>query len=168
MLPKSIHDARYTMWATVIPRLVGPADSQPESGSGKYVRSQDPDSLQIVTTWQPDSPTSPGNTEAQYDIQCYARGFPASYRSSASTEKFVKGEYDAIDIIQFDYPLTVYLHRQSFVTNIRSHEQDTDYLWVDNATGQSVVWEIQGITPAFDAFGKPLRNSAILKRAEIQ
>lgn len=165
---RTINDARYTMWATVIPKLVI-GDTQP-TGEGTFVRTQDPDSFEIKTEWVPNGVSTPGTQEAQYTIRCYARGYTnLGFRSSANREVYVKGDYSEIESIQFDYPANVLLSRESYITNIRTVEADgTDYVWVDGNTGNPVVWEVQGTTPITDPFGKLLRNTTVLKRAEIQ
>lgn len=172
---KSLNDARYTMWATIIPRLDTPSTltgNQPTGQTGYFKREQDPDSGQITTVWvsgQAD-PISGKEIPVQYDIPCYARGYTAlGYRSSANREIYVGGDYNVTEAIQFDYPLSVTLNHQSFVTNIRrGQDPDSQTLWAYEDTGNPILWEVQGITPVHDPFGKPLRYTTVLKRAEIQ
>lgn len=171
---KSLNDARYTMWATVIPRLDSASISsgnQPTPGptGGAFETYQDPDSLQILTRWVSADPSSPNATEPQYDIPCYARGYTnLGFRSSANREVFVQGEYNVIEAVQFDYPAWVKLNHQSIITNIRGHKEDTDYIWTYEDTSSPIVWEVQGTTPVNDPFGKLLRFTTVLKRSEIQ
>lgn len=173
---QSINDARYTMWATVIPRLDTASTStgnQPNgTHSGAYQITQDPDTGQITTTWV-DGPDSTGKAiQAESQIRCYARGYTAlGYRSSANREIYVAGDYNITESIQFDYPNSVKLNNQSLVTNIRSAEDVMDltsYLWMNEDAGIPTVWEVQGITPVHDPFGKFIRNTTVLKRSEIQ
>lgn len=175
---QSINDARYTMWATVIPRLDTASTedgNQPGAGqSGYYKRTQDPDSGQITTTWEvgQSDPDTHQEIPAEYQIRCYARGYTAlGYRSSANREIYVGGEYNYTESIQFDFPANVALNNQTLIQAIRHSEDPTDtasYLWLDGATGKATVWEVQGVTPVHDPFGKFIRNTAVLKRAEIQ
>jgi hypothetical protein len=176
---KSLNDARFTMWATVIPRLDSPSTAtgdQPSAGPGRFERRQDPDSGQMISVWVPD--TTPGvvatnSNSPQYEIQCYARGYTdLGYRSSGNREIYVKGEYNVTEAIQFDYSASVLLNHQTLITNIRTSPDATDtksYSWLyeDDPT-QSIVWEVQGVTPVHDPFGKLIRNTTVLKRAEIQ
>jgi hypothetical protein len=182
-LIKTINDVRYTMWATVIPKFTGEIN-QPTARTetnGSYVRVQDPDSFEIKEVWVPATQTKPPGSVAipylsdvppQRQIPCYVRGFTnLGFRSSANREILLHGDYTVIESVQFDYPADVKLDHQSLVTNIRQTE-DLDptfanYIYMTE-TGKPTVWEVQGITPVVDPFGAYLRNTTVLKRAEVQ
>lgn len=157
------------MWATVYHRpLIN--EAQP-TGSGHFERAQDPDTGAVNTIWVPNAADANGNLfQASQEIRCYARGYTAlGYRSSANREIYVKGDYDLTEAIQFDFSRDVVLTHQSLVTNIRNRQDPTDgLLWLNEDTAQSIVWEVQGVTPVHDPFGKWIRNTTVLKRAEIQ
>lgn len=172
---KTIMAVRFTMWADILPKLVSAetGQNQPTTGSGKYVPTSDPDSGEVLMTWQPDTSggTDPTVVPAQQTVRCYARGYTnLGFRSSGNRETYLKGDYTEIESIQFDYPKDYVLNRQSLVTNIRTQEEDSgsDYVWIDGTTGKPVVWEVQGVTPVVDPFGALLRYTTVLKRAEIQ
>lgn len=103
----------------------------------------------------------------RFDITCYVRGFPeVGFRSSANTESWEDGIHKAMESIQMYYPAKFVLNRRQFVTNIRGR---TDrILWLEEETGQPTVFEVQGVTPTFDPFGRHIDNLAVLKRADIQ
>jgi hypothetical protein len=171
-LIRNINNARYTMWATVIPKFAAGA---PTDGTvkGQYVRKQDDITGAVTTEFVADSNQSTSNSPtAQYEIRCYARGYTdLGYRSSGNREVYIKGQYNIMDAIQFDFPADVDLSLQSLVTNIRTAPDPRDdkyLLWVDTATGKPVVWQVQGVTPVYDPFGKLLRNTTVLLRSEIQ
>jgi hypothetical protein len=115
------------------------------------------------------SPTAPA---ARYDIRCYARGYTnLGFRSSGNRETFFHEQYDQIEVGSVGLLQERHsLNHQSYITNIRLTQADdpAHYLWTDAATGKSIVWEIQGITPVTDPFGKPLRFTTVLRRALIQ
>ena len=181
---KTINDVRYTMWATVIPKVTG-EDNQPVDrvGLGSYVRVQDPDSGEITERWVPQGAAMPPGAAtsnppyltdipAQRQIPCYVRGFTnLGFRSSANREILLHGDYTVIESVQFDFPADVRLDHQSLVTNIRQTE-DLDPEFANciyiTETGKPTVWEVQGITPVVDPFGYHLRNTTVLKRAEVQ
>lgn len=167
-------DIRYTMWATIIPRLISPGESAPAANHapGRYEFYSDDDSGEVRTRFVPGAPGD-DTQAAQYEIKCYARGYTAlGYRSSANRKLFVGGDYDITEAIQFDYPSKYTLSHQTLVTNIRRVADPTcpssDMFFLNLETGQPLVWEIQGVTPVHDPFGKLLRNTTVLKRAEIQ
>lgn len=176
MFVKSLNDARYTMWATVIPRYTDSDTVAAPGAAGTYEMVSDPDSGEIKTVWVPANTTAPAgytpnhqNTEGNFDTPCYARGFTdLGYRSSSATENYKDSDYQAVLTIQLDYPADVILTRSSFITNIRPGAELVDYFWLDEDTQNPIVFEVQGVTPVHDPFGKLLRNTAILKRAETQ
>lgn len=170
------------MWATVIPKFTGEIN-QPTARTetkGSYVRVQDPDSFEITEKWVPDGQNLPGSVAIPYltsvapqrEIPCYVRGFTnLGFRSSANREILLHGDYTVIESVQFDYPADVKLDHQSLVTNIRQDEQlaqDFSNCIYMTETGKPTVWEVQGITPVVDPFGAYLRNTTVLKRAEVQ
>lgn len=162
------------MWATVVPKLVTPGLVVPTAGSkGKYVRRQDPDSGEVLTVWEEEASPTATTPSAEYDIRCYARAYTAlGYRSSANRESWVQQDYSAIESIQFDYPKGVVLNRQTLITKLRSHQNYAadfaGWLWPNEDTGQPIVWEVQGVSPVHDPFGKHIRNTTVLKRSEVQ
>lgn len=176
------------MWATVIPKFTGEVNQPVDRvGVGSYVRVQDPDSGEILEKWVPAGQDNPPgsattvpdyltNIPAQRQIPCYVRGYTnLGFRSSANREILLHGDYTIIESVQFDYPVEwdgtkVVLDHQSLVTNIRANEDvsdDTGYIY-KTETGRPTIWEVQGITPVVDPFGNYLRNTTVLKRAEVQ
>lgn len=168
---KSVNDARYTMWATVITRLDSTSGADLPTGGGQFEAYQDPDSLQVLTRWIPADLTHSPTAQAKLEIPCYARGYTnLGFRSSANREVYVQELYDVVESIQFDYPAWVTLNHQSFITNIRTREEldAPEWLWTYEDSGNPIVWEVQGTTPVTDPFGKLLRYTTVLKRSKIQ
>lgn len=164
------------MWATVIPRYTDEGNPANQNERGSYEMVSDPDSGEIKTVFVPEQTTpgpgyTPGrqNVTGQFDIQCYARSYTdLGYRSSATREVYVKGDYNVEFDIQFDFPADVILTRSSLITNIRPGVEMIDFFWLDEDTGNPIVWEVQGVNPVHDPFGKLLRNTTVLKRSETQ
>lgn len=175
-MAKSLTEARFTMWATIIPRMVTPGQDVPTPGAtGAFAMEQDADSGEIITFFDPAATpdyNKPPYNGSPYDITCYARGYTAlGYRSSANRETYIAGAYTEIESIQFDFPTNAILNHQTLVTNIRGSQSTTDthnFFWLDGATGKPTVWEVQGVSPVHDPFGKWIRNTTVLKRAEVQ
>lgn len=156
------------MWATVIPKFTA-SHQDVSTAAGTYTRVQDPDSLEVRMEFVPDAPDAPSGNVASFETPCYVRAYTAlGYRSSANREIWVQQDYQAIEAVQFDYPKGVLLNRQTLVTNIRGHRNLHDWLWLNEDTGQPVVWEVQGVSPVHDPFGKYIRNTTVLRRAEVQ
>lgn len=157
------------MWATVVPRYTAPHQDIDAPVKGTYKRVQDPDSGEVSTVFVEDPATTDPTAVSSYDIRCYARAYTAlGYRSSANRESWVQQDYQSIESIQFDYPKGVLLNRQTLVTKLRGHQNLQDWLWLNEDTGKPIVWEVQGVSPVHDPFGKHIRNTTVLKRAEVQ
>lgn len=164
--------AKFTMFATVLTRLGDGtvADLTPtQDVRGTYVRVQDEDSGEITTQFVPSTtPLAPGVTDIQhqYEMPCYARGYTdLGFRSSANRENYLKGDYSILEMVEIDFPARYTLNRQSLITNIRQGER---ILWMEEETGQPTVFEVQGVTPVLDPFGRLVGNKTVVTRSPIQ
>lgn len=165
---RCIGGVKFSMKATVLTRLPSDGVVPNASTTGTYVPQQDPDSGDMITVFVPDA--TPGTSPpAQYDIECYARGYTElGFRSSANREVYLKQEYTAFEAVEFNFPAKYdKLTRQSFVTNIRD-PRISKTLWIEEETGLPTVFQVQSVTPLFDMFGKLREWSTVLLRAEIQ
>lgn len=148
-------------------------DLETQVAGGHWETYQDEETLAIRQRWVEDTvvPPLPGSTYVvntnRFDIECYARGFnEVGFRSTANTEFFVDGRYQPFEAIQLMFPARYVLNRKQYVTNIRGRNKQI--LWIEEETGQPTVFEVQGVTPNFDPFGRHLDNLAVIKRAAIQ
>lgn len=184
---RCITGQRFNMKATVLtgiaqnqpaPEMVTPEAIEAEL-PGRWENIQDPDTGGIRREWVVDQApvqtaaagavvVMPSSANVQsFDIECYARGFTElGFRSSANTESFEDGVYKAGEVIQMVFPAKYALSRGFFVTSIRSRTDEL--LWVEEEISQATVFEVQGVTPTFDPFGRHIDNIAILKRSDIQ
>jgi hypothetical protein len=137
--------------------------------SGTYERRQDPDSGEIYDEFVP-TPANTVGPAAQYDIQCYARGYTdLGFRSSANRETYLKGDYNVFEAIEFTFPAKYKaIGRQSYITNIRMTNRPDQVLWIEEETGLPTVFQVGGVTPVIDPFGKLREWVSVLTRAEIQ
>lgn len=173
-------DVRFNMKATVLNDFApeNSTDLTTEVKGGHWVTEQDDITGGIKRVWVEDTVVVPPkkdrgtdwrNTVAinRFDIECYVRGFPeVGFRSSANTENFADGLYRPFEAIQMIFPAKYVLTRRQYITNIRARN-DT-ILWLEEETGQPTVFEVQGVTPTFDPFGRHIDNLTVLKRAAIQ
>lgn len=149
------------------------ADLETEVKGGHWETYQDEETGGIRQRWVEDAvaPSLPGRTAtvdiARFDIECYARGFnEVGFRSSANTEFFTDGRYMPFEVIQMTFPAKYVLNRRQYITNIRGRNKQI--LWLEEETGLPTVFEVQGVTPNFDGFGKHVDNLSVLRRAAIQ
>lgn len=185
MINGSILKVRFNMRATVLNQYAtDQIDEAPDASEvvtgGHWEVVQDEDTGGIKRVWMEETAVAaPVQGErrsdfksaalgaSRYDIECMARGFPeVGFRSTANTETFYEGMYRPFEAIQMTYPARYILSRRQLITNIRT-KSDT-ILWVEEDTGSPTVFEVQGITPTFDAFGKHIDNLTVLKRADVQ
>lgn len=166
---KSIMGARFTMTATVLPRLADQGPQPAASDKGEYRTYQDPDSGELKTEFVVDPAPTASTKSASYDIPCYARGYTdLGFRSSAQHEVRVKGEYTVLEAIEFTFPAKYKdLSRNSLITNIRdARTQHT--LYTEEETGLPTTYQVQGLTPVFDPFGKLIAWTGVINRSEVQ
>jgi hypothetical protein len=141
---------------------------------GHWETYQDEDTLSIKKRWVEDVTyvnTNPGQTwdskASRFDIECTVRGFSeVGFRSSANTEAFYDGVYKAFEVVQITFPAKYVLNRRQFITNIRARNKQI--LWLEEETGLPTIFEVQGVTPQFDPFGRHIDNMAVLKRSDVQ
>lgn len=168
---KCIGSAKMTMTATIVTRFVN--DGAAAAGTeGTYERYQDPDSGEILQRFIPAvAPVAPGTRlyNNEYDIPCYARGYTdLGFRSSANREVILKGDYTAFEAIEFTYPGRYNkLTRQSYITKIVD-TKTRQVMWEEEETGEPTVFQVQGMTPVYDPFGKLREWTGVVVRAEIQ
>ena len=163
--------ARFTMRADVLK----PGDPTPTdidiSDYGTWTGKQDPLTGDIVQVWIPfpdDPDTEVDETKTVGTIKCLARGIvDGGIRVAGTTERF--GDlYQNIDYVKLWTPAKTVLTKGDRVTNIRN-KCDSIIFWRNEETGnKATVFNVNGVTPLFDAFNKHVENFILLERAEVQ
>lgn len=178
MRPRSILEPRYTLTATVITALPANTDVDvaQEVKGGHWETVQDDDTGALTRVWIEDSAVVPSpNAEGsldltgvnRFDIECDVRGFPnVGFRSSANTESFLNGTVEYMEVIQINFPAKYSIGRRQLITNIRN--KHGKILWLEEELGTPTIFEVQGVNPNIDPFGKHVDNLAVLKRSERQ
>lgn len=174
---RCLTSVRFNMVATVLNDYSTVDGVEQEVKGGHWETIQDEDTGAMTRRWVEDvtvvKPKNPGTSLDltsplnRFDIECFARGFPeVGFRSSANTEIFLNSEYRPFEVIQMVYPAKYMLNRSQYVTNIR--DRTKRILWLEEETGLPTVFEVQGVTPSFDPFGRHIDNLAVLRRAAVQ
>lgn len=136
---------------------------------GTWDTFQDPISGEILNSWVPgtiDKVSTPtrDETSAVRTIDCLARGVvDGGIRVAGSTERF-GDTYENIEFVKLWTPAHVKLTKRDRITNIRAR-RGGGVIWVDD-TNAPLVFNVNGISPLFDAFNKPRENFVLLARAE--
>jgi hypothetical protein len=154
------------------------ADHDMESPNGHYEYQQDPDTGAMIRVWvvdldpstsAPNVVQTPEGTVAGTRFKLQARGFTdGGIRVAGTTERFSsRGTIDTVDFITIKFPKFITLTRRDRVTDIRNSENIL--LWKEEEFDDSpTIFEVNGVTPIPDPWGKHIENSALLQRAEIQ
>lgn len=164
--------ARFTMKATILHRGIVAPDPNPDE-YGEWVDSQDPLTGEIVKVWVPTSPTDNPQTSVDetqvYEIDCLARGIvDGGIRVAGTTERF-GADYENIDFVKMWVPSSVLISKRDRVTNIK--DNTGRIRWVDEESSvnssRATVFNVNGVTPLFDAFNRCVEYFVLLERAEV-
>lgn len=150
---------------------------------GEWVDSQDPLTGQIVRVWQPYDnvviPDSPNTIDIDESVQLgkipvIARGIvDGGIRVAGTTERF-GDTYENIDYVKLWVPAHVRISKRDRVTNIADanghirwlNEEDVDPR--GNITPRATVFNVNGVTPLFNAFNVMTEQFVLLERAEVE
>lgn len=145
------------------------------SADGQWQDYQDPITGEIIRKWIPvgDNPTTGTNEGVGAGtFACQARGIiDGGIRVAGTTERW--GEtYVDIDYCRIEFPAQIILTKRDRVTNIRNRQGQI--LWVEeelpfvSGVFRATVFNVLGVTPVIDPFGKHTSNVAMLERANVQ
>lgn len=183
------------MSATLLHRTDDPTDYVPgDSGEyeeidlddyGTWADSQDPLTGQIVKVWKPYEPSTPSyydftppnsgpttNTvNIRQNVPCIARGIvDGGIRVAGTTERFGES-YENIDFVKMWIPANVVVTKRDRITNIRDRTgrirwlDEEYYVEGDPSTLRATVFNVNGVTPLFDAFNNVVEWFVLLERA---
>jgi hypothetical protein len=171
--------ARFTMSAT----LLHQNDPYAPEGEidlgiyGEWVNSQDPLTGEIVRVWKPFEdpiPETPDNeTVTLGNIPCLARGIVDGGIRVAGTTEWFGDDYRNIDFVKLWTPPHIQISKRDRVTNIR--DATGKIRWLDEEYSdprltevpRATVFNVNGVTPLFDAANRLVEWYVMLERAEI-
>lgn len=165
--------ARFSMKATVLQQGSTNAPPPDPDVYGDWVLQQDPLTGEFVRVWvprpDPDPNTLPNENVTIGDIDCLARGIvDGGIRVAGTTERF-GDTYENIDFVKLWVPAGGYVPtKRDRITNIR--EENGHIAWVDEESvadpAKSTVFNVNGVTPLFNAFNQVVEYFLLLERAE--
>lgn len=129
---------------------------------------QDPISGEILYDWKP-TIDDPGTIEDEHALlstfDCIARGIvDGGIRVAGTTERF-GDTYENIDFVKLWTPATVIITKRDRITNIRE-AQTGKVIWNNEEDdGAPTVFNVNGVTPLFDAWNRHVENFVLLERA---
>lgn len=147
---------------------------------GTWIQDQDPLTGEIVRVWK-ENVTFPGfdgvpNTTDDVTVNretpCIARGIvDGGIRVAGTTERF-GDSYENIDFVKMWVPGNIRISKRDRVTNIR--DPRGRIMWKDeefsdpfnpNDIPRATVFNVNGVTPLFDAFNNIKEQFVLLERA---
>lgn len=164
-----LSSSRFSMRATrLLAQGVTTDIANPET-TGNWTNSQDPYSGEFVEVYQKtvDDPTTPDVDEASIEFPCLARGVVSKgIRSPGNTETY--GDlYADLEYVQIWYPTYIAVAKGDRLTDIKDSTGRIKYLDEEyRSAATSTVFNVEGVTPIFDAFNRHIENFALLSRAE--
>jgi hypothetical protein len=173
--------ARFNMKADILRQSDG--QSTPTS-EGEWRDYQDPITGEIIRKWYPvgDNPATPDDNEGVNagTMPVMARGIiDGGIRVAGTTETW--GEtYIDIDYVRIEFPASYILTKRDRITNIR--DKKGHIVWLEEELGpedadsdpdtpktfRATVFNVKGVTPVIDPFGRHSSNVAMLERANVQ
>ena len=149
---------------------------------GEWVLSQDPLTKEIVRVWKPYDdvviPDDPNTTDIDEHVQLgripvVARGIvDGGIRVAGTTERF-GDTYENIDYVKLWVPAHVRISKRDRVTEIR--DATGHIRWLDEEYSdprvdphpRATVFNVNGVTPLFNAFNIMTEQFVLLERAEV-
>jgi hypothetical protein len=178
--PVCLTGIRMSMSATLLHQNDNYSPSFPDLDVyGTWEQSQDPLTGEIVRIWVPlpggpvDDPDTPSQEVTLDTIKCIARGIvDGGIRVAGTTERF--GEtYENIDYVKMWVGSNVRISKRDRITNItdrrgRVQWRDEESASPDTPIGEvrATVFNVNGVTPLFDAFNNHVESFVLLERAE--
>lgn len=154
------------MTATLLNDFQGETHETDEYGT--WVESQDPLTGQVVRIWVPsDDPNTP--VVDVYNIPCLVRGIvDGGIRVAGTTERF-GDTYMNIDYAKMWVPANVRITKNDRITNIA--DKHGHIRWIDEESAvdpnRATVFNVNGVTPLFNAFNELTEWFVLLERAEV-
>jgi hypothetical protein len=175
MARRTLTGARFSMNATLLHQgeALPPDENIDMDLYGEWVKTQDPLTNQIIRIWQAyTTPITPDNNE-QIEIvgqfPCIARGIvDGGIRVAGTTERFGP-EYDNIDYVKLWVDPKLVITKRDRVTNIRDRFGHIQWLDEENEGNpdKATVFNVNGVTPLFNAFNRCTEKYVMLERADI-
>lgn len=140
---------------------------------GEWVGTQDPLTGEIVRIWTPfDDPTpvvDPSDRVTIAPIHCLARGIVDGGIRVAGTTEWFGADYRNIDFVKMWVPPTTVITKRDRITNITDKYGHIKWLDEENTGNpdKATVFNVNGVTPLFNAFNRVVEQFVLLERAEV-
>ena len=170
---RTLTGTRFSQRATLLHQGQEPTDPLPIDEYGEWVKQQDPLTGEIVRVWVPfDDPDTPGPDPELSTIKCHARGIVDGGIRVAGTTEWFGADYRNVDFVKMWVPPNVRITKRDRITNITDkygHVQWLDEEFSDPSgllPPRATVFNVNGVTPLFNAFSRVVEQFILLERAE--
>lgn len=164
--------AEFNMLA-VVKRYEGSPDT---TVNGQWQISYDPISGAPIRKWvQVD--VDPGAPVQLLEVSCAVRGVMNGGINAAGDTQRYSDIYTNVGWARMTFPASFHISNRDQVTNIRNADGDVVFrneeaetydtvnkIWIAEPT----IFNVMGVTPSIDPFGRITKNVALLQRAEVQ
>lgn len=161
---------RYTMTAEVL-RTSFDGSSVDTTDVGTWHMQQDPESGEFIPVWVPLVESDDLGAE-RVEIPCQVRGIvDGGIRVAGTTERFGT-EYENVDFVKMTFGPDFVLTKRDQITNIKDARTGR-VIWVEeeidavNGVFKPTVFNVNGVTPEPDPFGRVVSQFALLSRARV-
>lgn len=164
---RCISSARFNMTATVLRQ--GDYGEPTVEQAGYWTERQNPITLEIERVWVADDTDLVTAGVQEGTFKCIARGIvEGGIRVAGTTERITpSGVIDSADYVQLQFGPNVEISKRDRVYNIKS--SNGLLVWKEEEhNGAATIFEVLGVTPIIDPFGRHVENHALLQRAEVQ
>lgn len=143
------------------------ADPTSPDTAGHYEMVQDDLSGEVIRTWVSDDPGTTIHETGEF--KCQARGIlEGGIRVAGATERWAKGEYENVGFVQLRFPKDVIITQRDRVTKIKGPDGNVQWLEEEYGVNKATIFDVLGVQPVLDPFGKIIEMSALLTRSEVQ
>lgn len=162
---RCLGSARFNMLVDVLK-----PEGAPETltGAGHWVNRQDPDSGAILRLWVAEDPDTLQVEGGLIAVPCLFRGvIDGGIRVAGTTERFSE-VYENVDWAKITFPAHINITKRDRITNVR--DRNGNIIWREEEIegNPPTIFEVRGITPVINPFGRHVENTGLLERAEVQ
>lgn len=166
--------ARFTMNAELLRQVTNDdLESPQDPTNGEWATIQDPITGEVLNKWipaegVPDDINTPTYDPVPKTIDCLARGIvDGGIRVAGTTERF-GDTYENVDFVKLWVPARTLITKRDRITNIRN-KRGGQVMWIDEeyeSGTRPTVFNVNGVTPLFDAFNRHTENFVLLEKAQ--
>lgn len=172
---RCLTSARFNMTATVLTQsdqgqYDGPDLDVNPNTVGTWENKQDPETGEIIRIWVPkDADDDSTNVFEEKKIKVIARGIlDGGIRVAGTTERITPtGILESVDFIKIQFPAYETVTKRDRITNVTN--RDGIVLWREEESHNApTIFDVMGVQPVTDPWGKIIEWSALLQRSETQ